>query len=190
MVFLSNSLNLSPISHDDSMLQCFETQNHFFLFLLFDWSSFKTNFRCMCRKCIILLVVANQNSQNCLLPFQRSLLRRCWRLRPGDRNCVWPLLANLCGHLHILSFCLLPEDYIFLLRQCPSTELIRCLTQEWNGKPAPLSLGITLLTLLTTEQKIYCLRLLEELVTEKGEFSTSVEMELHLLALVPFLTCA
>ncbi|KAJ6667080.1 hypothetical protein lerEdw1_019084 [Lerista edwardsae] len=59
------------------------------------------------------------------------------------------------------------EDYIFLLRQCPSTELIRCLTQEWNGKPAPLSLGVTLLTLLNTEQKIYCLRLLEELVTEK-----------------------
>ncbi|XP_053102126.1 clathrin heavy chain linker domain-containing protein 1 isoform X2 [Hemicordylus capensis] len=62
------------------------------------------------------------------------------------------------------------EDYIFLMKSCPSVQLLRCLTQEWDGKPAVLSLGTTLLTLLGTEHKIYCLRLLEELAKdERGD---------------------
>ncbi|XP_066468021.1 clathrin heavy chain linker domain-containing protein 1 isoform X2 [Tiliqua scincoides] len=80
--------------------------------------------------------------------------------------CKQGQILGAMDYLHQLKP-LSTEDYIFLLRQCPSTELIRCLTQEWNGRPAPLSLGMTLLTLLNTEQKIYGLRLLEELVTEQ-----------------------
>ncbi|KAJ7341284.1 hypothetical protein JRQ81_005203 [Phrynocephalus forsythii] len=55
------------------------------------------------------------------------------------------------------------EDYIFLVKNCPGVELIRCLTQEWNGKPALLSLGETVLSLIYTEYRVYCLRLLEEI---------------------------
>ncbi|XP_062981599.1 clathrin heavy chain linker domain-containing protein 1 [Elgaria multicarinata webbii] len=58
------------------------------------------------------------------------------------------------------------EDYIFLIRLCPSVELIHCLTQEWNGNPALLSLGETVLSLINTEHRIYCVRLLEDIANE------------------------
>ncbi|XP_042330650.1 clathrin heavy chain linker domain-containing protein 1 isoform X2 [Sceloporus undulatus] len=58
------------------------------------------------------------------------------------------------------------EDYIFLLKRCPGVELIRCLTQGWNGKPALMSLGETILSLIHTEHKVYCIRLLEEIAKE------------------------
>ncbi|XP_020664156.3 clathrin heavy chain linker domain-containing protein 1 isoform X2 [Pogona vitticeps] len=58
------------------------------------------------------------------------------------------------------------EDYIFLVKNCPGVELIRCLTQEWKGKPAPLSLGETVLSLINTEHRVYSLRLLEEIAKE------------------------
>ncbi|XP_053239647.1 clathrin heavy chain linker domain-containing protein 1 isoform X2 [Podarcis raffonei] len=58
------------------------------------------------------------------------------------------------------------EDYIFLLQHCPSVELMRCLTQEWNGHPPFLSLGETVLTLIDTEHKVICIRLLEDISKE------------------------
>nr|XP_060610556.1 clathrin heavy chain linker domain-containing protein 1 [Anolis sagrei ordinatus] len=60
------------------------------------------------------------------------------------------------------------EDYIFLLKHCPGAELISCLTQEWRGKPALLSLGETILSLIHTEYSIYCIQLLEE-ITKEGK---------------------
>uniref|UniRef100_A0A670HVB5 Clathrin heavy chain linker domain-containing protein 1 n=1 Tax=Podarcis muralis TaxID=64176 RepID=A0A670HVB5_PODMU len=58
------------------------------------------------------------------------------------------------------------EDYIFLLQHCPSVELMSCLTQEWNGHPPFLSLGETVLTLIDTEHKVICIRLLEDISKE------------------------
>ncbi|XP_033000990.1 clathrin heavy chain linker domain-containing protein 1 [Lacerta agilis] len=58
------------------------------------------------------------------------------------------------------------EDYIFLLQNCPKVELMRCLTQEWNGHPPFLSLGETVLTLIDTEHKVICIRLLEDISKE------------------------
>ncbi|XP_063157491.1 clathrin heavy chain linker domain-containing protein 1 [Candoia aspera] len=55
------------------------------------------------------------------------------------------------------------EDYIFLLKHYPRTDFIRCLTQEWNGKPPIMSLGETILLLIKTEHQIYCMQLLEEI---------------------------
>lgn len=64
------------------------------------------------------------------------------------------------------------EDYIFLLQHCPSVELMSCLTQEWNGHPPFLSLGETVLTLIDTEHKVICIRLLEDISKEgRGEHS-------------------
>uniref|UniRef100_A0A8D0C940 Clathrin heavy chain linker domain-containing protein 1 n=1 Tax=Salvator merianae TaxID=96440 RepID=A0A8D0C940_SALMN len=58
------------------------------------------------------------------------------------------------------------EDYIFLLKHCPSVELIRLLTQEWKGKPAMLPLGETLVSLIHTEHRPYCIRFLEDIAKE------------------------
>ncbi|XP_044285525.1 clathrin heavy chain linker domain-containing protein 1 [Varanus komodoensis] len=57
-------------------------------------------------------------------------------------------------------------DYIFLIKHCPTVELIRRLTQEWNGQPALMSLGETVLSFIHTEYRSYCLRLLEELANQ------------------------
>ncbi|XP_061481734.1 clathrin heavy chain linker domain-containing protein 1 isoform X2 [Rhineura floridana] len=58
------------------------------------------------------------------------------------------------------------EDYIFLLQHCPSVELIRCLTQKCNGKPPIFSLGETVLSLINTEHRVICIRLLEDIAKE------------------------
>ncbi|XP_034620205.1 clathrin heavy chain linker domain-containing protein 1 isoform X2 [Trachemys scripta elegans] len=55
------------------------------------------------------------------------------------------------------------DDYLFLLKNCPSIELIHCLTQEWNEKPALLSIGATILSLIDTDHKEHGLQLLEEI---------------------------
>nr|XP_056709268.1 clathrin heavy chain linker domain-containing protein 1 [Euleptes europaea] len=57
-------------------------------------------------------------------------------------------------------------DYIYLLKNCPSIQLIRHLTQGWNGKPPALSLGTTVLFLSNMEEKLYCIRVLEEIAKE------------------------
>ncbi|XP_016846201.1 clathrin heavy chain linker domain-containing protein 1 isoform X1 [Anolis carolinensis] len=61
------------------------------------------------------------------------------------------------------------EDYIFLLKHCPGAELFGCLTQEWRGKPALLSFGETILSLMYTEHKMHCIWLLEEVAKEGKE---------------------
>ncbi|XP_074845605.1 clathrin heavy chain linker domain-containing protein 1 isoform X2 [Carettochelys insculpta] len=73
--------------------------------------------------------------------------------------------GQICGAMdYIQKFKHLSlDDYVFLLKNCPSIELIHCLTQEWNGKPALLSLGATILSLIETDHKEHCLQLLEEL---------------------------
>ncbi|KAM4693325.1 clathrin heavy chain linker domain-containing protein 1 [Discoglossus pictus] len=55
------------------------------------------------------------------------------------------------------------EDYLFLLKNSPTPELIHGLTKEWNGKPAALSVGQAVLSLLCTDHKEYGLQLLESI---------------------------
>ncbi|XP_015744203.1 clathrin heavy chain linker domain-containing protein 1 [Python bivittatus] len=56
------------------------------------------------------------------------------------------------------------DDYTFLLSHCPRIDFIRCLTDEWNGKPPVMSLGETILLLIRTEHRIHCIQLLEDIV--------------------------
>ncbi|XP_060105386.1 clathrin heavy chain linker domain-containing protein 1 isoform X2 [Heteronotia binoei] len=58
------------------------------------------------------------------------------------------------------------DDYIYLIKNCPSIKLIRHLIQGWNGKPPALSLGATVLFLSNKEQKLYCIKVLEEVAKE------------------------
>ncbi|XP_006122185.2 clathrin heavy chain linker domain-containing protein 1 [Pelodiscus sinensis] len=72
--------------------------------------------------------------------------------------------GQICGTMdYIQQFKHLSlDDYLFLLKNCPSKELIHCLTREWKGKPALLSLGATILSLIDTDHKQRGLQLLEE----------------------------
>uniref|UniRef100_A0ACB8G988 Uncharacterized protein n=1 Tax=Sphaerodactylus townsendi TaxID=933632 RepID=A0ACB8G988_9SAUR len=45
------------------------------------------------------------------------------------------------------------DDYIYLVKNCPNVKLIRCLTQEYNGKPPALSLGATLIGYVTSSPR-------------------------------------
>ncbi|XP_067421268.1 clathrin heavy chain linker domain-containing protein 1 isoform X2 [Emydura macquarii macquarii] len=73
--------------------------------------------------------------------------------------------GQICGAMDYiqqfknLSF----DDYLFLLKNCPSIELIHCLTREWNGKPALLSIGATIFSLIDTDHKEHGLQLLKEI---------------------------
>ncbi|XP_053878492.1 clathrin heavy chain linker domain-containing protein 1 isoform X1 [Malaclemys terrapin pileata] len=73
--------------------------------------------------------------------------------------------GQICGAMdYIQQFKQLTlDDYLFLLKNCPSIELIHCLTQEWNEKPALLSIGATILSLIETDHKEHGLQLLEEI---------------------------
>uniref|UniRef100_A0A8C5PPK4 Clathrin heavy chain linker domain-containing protein 1 n=1 Tax=Leptobrachium leishanense TaxID=445787 RepID=A0A8C5PPK4_9ANUR len=55
------------------------------------------------------------------------------------------------------------DDYLFLLKNCPTAELIHGLTREWNGKPAALSVGQAVLSLIYTDHKEYGFQLLENI---------------------------
>ncbi|XP_072363953.1 clathrin heavy chain linker domain-containing protein 1-like isoform X1 [Scyliorhinus torazame] len=60
------------------------------------------------------------------------------------------------------------DDYLFLLSKCPSTELIQCLTHDWNGNPAVLSTGIAILWLISNDPKEVGFHLLKE-VYDSGQ---------------------
>uniref|UniRef100_G3THR1 Clathrin heavy chain linker domain-containing protein 1 n=1 Tax=Loxodonta africana TaxID=9785 RepID=G3THR1_LOXAF len=54
------------------------------------------------------------------------------------------------------------DDLLQLITLCPQTELIHCLTKEWNGKPPPLSLGLAILHLFSVDMKKVGIKLLQE----------------------------
>ncbi|XP_076794094.1 clathrin heavy chain linker domain-containing protein 1 isoform X2 [Arvicanthis niloticus] len=61
------------------------------------------------------------------------------------------------------------DDLIQLITACPQTDLIRCLTQERNGKPPFLSFGMAVLHLFSVDMKNVGMRLLQEVSKfEKG----------------------
>ncbi|KAM9196808.1 clathrin heavy chain linker domain-containing protein 1 [Mergus octosetaceus] len=55
------------------------------------------------------------------------------------------------------------DDYFFLLENCPSTALIRCLSQQWIRKPPFSSMGATILSFILAEHKKHGFQLLEEM---------------------------
>ncbi|XP_066451806.1 clathrin heavy chain linker domain-containing protein 1 isoform X2 [Eleutherodactylus coqui] len=74
------------------------------------------------------------------------------------------LIYRKCSSLRKAALCMcLQDDYLFLLKKCPTAELINGLTQEWNGKPAALSVGQAVLSLLCTDHKEYGFQLLESI---------------------------
>ncbi|KAG8512418.1 Clathrin heavy chain linker domain-containing protein 1 [Galemys pyrenaicus] len=55
------------------------------------------------------------------------------------------------------------DDLMQLIKLCPYTELIQCLTKEWNGKPPPLSFGLAILHLFSVDMKKVGIKLLQEI---------------------------
>ncbi|XP_037662768.1 clathrin heavy chain linker domain-containing protein 1 isoform X3 [Choloepus didactylus] len=55
------------------------------------------------------------------------------------------------------------DDLLELIMLCPQTELIQCLTKEWNGKPPSLSLGLAILHLFSVDMKKVAIKLLQEM---------------------------
>ncbi|KAL6082320.1 hypothetical protein STEG23_021475 [Scotinomys teguina] len=55
------------------------------------------------------------------------------------------------------------DDLIQLITACPQAELIKCLTQERNGKPPFLSFGLTVLHLFAVDMKKVGIKLLQEI---------------------------
>ncbi|XP_058407206.1 clathrin heavy chain linker domain-containing protein 1 isoform X1 [Diceros bicornis minor] len=55
------------------------------------------------------------------------------------------------------------DDLMQLIKLCPHTELIQCLTKEWNGKPPSLSFGLAILYLFSADMKTVGIKLLQEI---------------------------
>ncbi|XP_006159094.1 clathrin heavy chain linker domain-containing protein 1 isoform X1 [Tupaia chinensis] len=55
------------------------------------------------------------------------------------------------------------DDLMQLITLCPQTELIQCLTKEWNGKPPSLSFGLAVLHLFSVDMKKFAIKLLQEI---------------------------
>nr|XP_014347239.1 PREDICTED: clathrin heavy chain linker domain-containing protein 1 [Latimeria chalumnae] len=55
------------------------------------------------------------------------------------------------------------DDYTYLLKNCHRTELIQCLTSEWNGNPPTISVGLAVLLLIPTIHKEFGFNFLEEI---------------------------
>ncbi|XP_043911117.1 clathrin heavy chain linker domain-containing protein 1 [Protopterus annectens] len=73
------------------------------------------------------------------------------------------LRGQICGAMEYIhnwkTFTL--DDYLFLLKNCASMNLIQKLTQPWNGKPAVISVGFAVLALVSTDNKEIGFQLLE-----------------------------
>ncbi|XP_053315167.1 clathrin heavy chain linker domain-containing protein 1 [Spea bombifrons] len=55
------------------------------------------------------------------------------------------------------------DDYLFLLKNCPTAELIHGLTKKWREKPAALSVGQAALSLIYTDHKEHGFQLLHDI---------------------------
>nr|XP_006217781.1 clathrin heavy chain linker domain-containing protein 1 isoform X1 [Vicugna pacos] len=84
------------------------------------------------------------------------------------------VLLCLCkqGQIHgameyIQQFKFTSDDLMQLIKLCPHTELIQCLTKEWNGKPPSLSFSLVILHLFFVDMKKVGIKLLQEI--NKGE---------------------
>ncbi|XP_030052314.1 clathrin heavy chain linker domain-containing protein 1 [Microcaecilia unicolor] len=77
------------------------------------------------------------------------------------------LQGQVYGALEYINMCkqFSLDDYLFLLKNCPSRDLICCLVEEWNGKPPALSMGFTVLSLIFNDHKEEGFQLLEQIYT-------------------------
>ncbi|KAJ1156349.1 hypothetical protein NDU88_009072 [Pleurodeles waltl] len=87
------------------------------------------------------------------------------------------LEGRVCGVMefihHAKQFSL--DDLLFLLKQCPSNELIQNLINEWNGKPAVLSIGQAVLLLISAGHKENGFQLLQQInVTGKSALKKAI----------------
>nr|XP_031322919.1 clathrin heavy chain linker domain-containing protein 1 isoform X2 [Camelus dromedarius] len=80
------------------------------------------------------------------------------------------VLLCLCkqGQIHgameyIQQFKFTSDDLMQLIKLCPHTELIQCLTKEWNGKPPSLSFSLVILHLFSVDMKKVGVKLLQEI---------------------------
>ncbi|KAM5163743.1 clathrin heavy chain linker domain-containing protein 1 [Mantella aurantiaca] len=103
-----------------------------------------------------------QHKVTCLALAQ-LIYRKCCSLRKAALcMCVQEQIQGVLDYTYQSKRFLL-DDYLFLLTKCPTMELINGLTKEWDGKPAALSVGQAVLSLLCTDHKEYGFKLLEDI---------------------------
>ncbi|XP_040207595.1 clathrin heavy chain linker domain-containing protein 1 [Rana temporaria] len=108
-----------------------------------------------------------QHKVTCLALAQ-LIYRKCSSLRKAALcMCVQGQIQGVLDYTYQSKRFLL-DDYLFLLKKCPTMELINGLTKEWDGKPAVLSVGQAVLSLLCTDHKEYGFKLLEN-INQCGE---------------------
>ncbi|KAL8185111.1 UNVERIFIED_CONTAM: hypothetical protein K2H54_038867 [Gekko kuhli] len=105
------------------------------------------------------------NASKCLALAQIAYSRCGAHKKAALCLCKQGQVSGAMDYIHQLQY-FHTDDYIYLIQKCPSTQLIRYLTQGWNGKPPALSLGATVLFLSNMEQKLCCIRLLEEIAKD------------------------
>ncbi|XP_075719145.1 clathrin heavy chain linker domain-containing protein 1 isoform X1 [Rhinoderma darwinii] len=97
------------------------------------------------------------------LALAQLIYRKCSSLRKAALcMCLQSQIQGALDYTYQSKRFLL-DDYLFLLKKCPTAELINGLTKEWNGKPAALSVGQAVLSLLCTDHKEYGFQLLESI---------------------------
>ncbi|KAM9315884.1 clathrin heavy chain linker domain-containing protein 1 [Gastrophryne carolinensis] len=103
-----------------------------------------------------------QHKDTCLALAQ-LIYRKCSSLRKAALcMCMQGQIQGALDYAYQSKRFLL-DDYLFLLKKCPTMELISGLTKDWDGKPAALSVGLAVLSLLCTDHKEYGLLLLEDI---------------------------
>ncbi|KAM3929847.1 clathrin heavy chain linker domain-containing protein 1 [Leptodactylus fuscus] len=97
------------------------------------------------------------------LALAQLIYRKCSSLRKAALSmCLQGQIQGALDYTYQSKRFLL-DDYLFLLKKCPTAELINGLTREWNGKPAALSVGQAVLSLLCTDHKECGFQLLESI---------------------------
>ncbi|XP_063774704.1 clathrin heavy chain linker domain-containing protein 1 isoform X3 [Pseudophryne corroboree] len=97
------------------------------------------------------------------LALGQLIYRKCSSLRKAALcMCLQGQIQGAIGYTYQSKRFLL-DDYLFLLKECPTAELINGLTKEWNDKPAALSVGQAMLSLLCTDHKEYGFQMLENI---------------------------
>ncbi|XP_069464341.1 clathrin heavy chain linker domain-containing protein 1 [Ambystoma mexicanum] len=77
------------------------------------------------------------------------------------------LESQICGAVEFIHQCkkFSLDDLLFLLKKCPTNELIENLTREWNGKKAIVSTGQAVLLLIDADHKEIGFQMLEHFDT-------------------------
>lgn len=117
----------------------------------------------------------DQNNKSKCLALAQVVYRQC-AVHRKTAVCMYRE-GRVCGLMefihHDKKFTL--DDILFLLKHCPSNELIQNLTSEWNGKPAVLSIGQAVLLLTSAGHKENGFQLLQQInMTGKGALEKAI----------------